>query len=43
MSDCLFCMIANKKIKTKIIFEDRKIMAFQDINPQDTRTFFTYS
>ncbi len=34
MSDCLFCMIANKKIKTKIIFEDRKIMAFQDINPQ---------
>ena len=23
-----------KKIKTKIIFEDRKIMAFQDINPQ---------
>lgn len=34
MEDCLFCKIVNKEIKSKIIFEDEKVLAFQDINPQ---------
>ncbi len=32
--DCLFCKIINKAIPTKIIFEDEKTLAFEDINPQ---------
>ncbi len=32
--DCIFCKIANKEISSNIIFEDDKIIAFHDINPQ---------
>ncbi|MCX5782074.1 MAG: histidine triad nucleotide-binding protein [Elusimicrobia bacterium] len=32
--DCLFCKIANKEIKSNIIFENDKLLAFSDINPQ---------
>ena len=31
---CLFCKIASKKIHAKIIYEDEKVIAFEDINPQ---------
>lgn len=34
MSDCLFCKIAEKKIPAKIVHEDDKCLAFDDINPQ---------
>ena len=34
MSDCLFCKIAEKKIPAKIVHEDDKCVAFDDINPQ---------
>ncbi len=34
MSDCLFCKIARKEIASKIIYEDRQVVAFEDINPQ---------
>jgi histidine triad (HIT) family protein len=34
MEDCLFCKIVNKKIPSELIFEDERIVAFNDINPQ---------
>lgn len=34
MSDCLFCRIAKKEIPAKIVFEDAKMLAFEDIRPQ---------
>ena len=34
MSDCLFCKIVEKKIPSKIVHEDDKTVAFEDINPQ---------
>ncbi len=33
MPDCLFCKIAEKKIPSKIVFEDADLVAFEDINP----------
>ena len=32
--DCLFCKIIDKKIPAKIVFEDRDVLAFEDIKPQ---------
>lgn len=32
--DCLFCKIINKEIKGDIVYENNKILAFRDINPQ---------
>ncbi|HDZ61546.1 MAG TPA: histidine triad nucleotide-binding protein [Nitrospirae bacterium] len=32
--DCLFCKIVAKKFPAKIIFEDEKMIAFEDVNPQ---------
>ena len=32
--DCLFCKIVAKDIPSDIIFENEKVMAFSDINPQ---------
>lgn len=32
--DCLFCKIANKEIPSDLIYEDDKVVAFNDINPQ---------
>jgi len=32
--DCLFCKIVRKEIPAKIVFEDNKILAFEDIKPQ---------
>ncbi len=34
MSDCIFCKIAEKKIPSKIVHEDDKAIAFEDVNPQ---------
>jgi histidine triad (HIT) family protein len=34
IADCLFCKIAEKKIPSKIVYEDDDVFAFEDINPQ---------
>jgi histidine triad (HIT) family protein len=34
MRDCIFCRIAEKKIPSKIVFEDESVLAFEDTNPQ---------
>jgi histidine triad (HIT) family protein len=34
MPDCLFCKIARREIPGTIVFEDDRILAFNDINPQ---------
>jgi histidine triad (HIT) family protein len=33
-ADCLFCKIADKKIPSKIVYEDADVFAFEDISPQ---------
>lgn len=32
--DCLFCAIAEQKIDSDILYEDDRVVAFSDINPQ---------
>jgi histidine triad (HIT) family protein len=32
--NCIFCRIVNKEIPAKIVYEDDKVLAFHDINPQ---------
>jgi histidine triad (HIT) family protein len=34
MEDCLFCKIVNKQIPSEIVFENEKVLAFKDIDPQ---------
>ena len=34
MADCLFCKIVNREIPASIVYEDERILAFNDINPQ---------
>ena len=34
MSDCLFCKIAAGETPSKKVFEDDRMLAFEDINPQ---------
>ncbi len=34
MVDCIFCQIAQKKIPAEIVYEDKKIIAFNDVNPK---------
>jgi histidine triad (HIT) family protein len=34
MSDCLFCKIINREIPGSIVYEDDRVLAFNDINPQ---------
>ena len=34
MSQCLFCKIINKEIKSDIVYEDDDLLVFKDINPQ---------
>jgi histidine triad (HIT) family protein len=34
MLECIFCKIAKKEIPAEIIYEDEKVVAFKDINPQ---------
>lgn len=33
MSECIFCKIANKEEPAKIVYEDERIIAFEDIHP----------
>ena len=32
--DCIFCKIASKEINSEIIYEDDKIIAFNDLDPK---------
>jgi histidine triad (HIT) family protein len=32
--NCIFCRIASKEIPAKIVYEDDRVLAFHDINPQ---------
>jgi histidine triad (HIT) family protein len=34
MPDCLFCKIIDRKIPASIVYEDDRVLAFNDINPQ---------
>ena len=34
VSECLFCQIVAKEVESDIIYEDEKVIAFKDINPQ---------
>jgi len=34
MEGCIFCKIINKEIPASMVFEDEKMIAFNDINPQ---------
>lgn len=34
MSDCLFCKIVSGEIPSKKVYEDDKILVFNDINPE---------
>lgn len=34
MDNCLFCKIVAKQIPATFVFEDEKVLAFRDINPQ---------
>ena len=34
MHDCLFCRIINREIPASIVYEDERVLAFNDINPQ---------
>src|SRR5262245_15223495 len=34
MTNCLFCKIINREIPASIVYEDQRVLAFNDINPQ---------
>src|SRR5436190_9679849 len=34
VSGCLFCKIIDRKIPASIVYEDDRVLAFNDINPQ---------
>jgi len=34
MDKCIFCMIVNGEIPSKVVFESENVVAFEDINPQ---------
>jgi histidine triad (HIT) family protein len=34
MSDCLFCRIVRRESPASIVYEDERVLAFNDINPQ---------
>lgn len=34
MEDCLFCKIVEKQIPSEIVFENDKVLAFKDVDPQ---------
>ena len=31
---CLFCKIINREVPASIVYEDERVLAFNDINPQ---------
>jgi len=34
VADCLFCKIINREIQGSVVYEDDRVLAFNDINPQ---------
>lgn len=34
MADCIFCMIANHEIPSNVAYEDDRLIAFHDLDPQ---------
>jgi histidine triad (HIT) family protein len=34
MSDCIFCKIVRKEIPSRVVYEDDRVLAFEDINPK---------
>ncbi len=34
MSGCIFCKIVAGQIKAQVVFEDERVLAFRDLNPQ---------
>jgi histidine triad (HIT) family protein len=34
MADCLFCGIVDGKIKANLVYQDERLVAFKDTNPQ---------
>jgi histidine triad (HIT) family protein len=34
VADCLFCKIINREIQGAVVYEDDRVLAFNDINPQ---------
>jgi histidine triad (HIT) family protein len=34
MADCLFCKMVAGDIKPNVVYEDKELLAFRDINPQ---------
>ena len=34
MADCIFCKIGRKEIPSKLVYEDRQVVAFEDLAPQ---------
>ena len=34
MSDCLFCRVIAREVPGAIVYEDERLVAFKDINPQ---------
>jgi histidine triad (HIT) family protein len=34
MNDCLFCKIATHQIPSKVVYEDDRLLAIEDVNPQ---------
>lgn len=34
MSECIFCKIIDRKIPARIVYEDERALAFEDVNPQ---------
>ena len=34
MADCLFCKIVKREIPGSIVYEDDRVLAFNDLNPQ---------
>jgi histidine triad (HIT) family protein len=34
MADCLFCRVVRREIPASIVYEDDRMLAFNDINPQ---------
>ncbi|RCX13786.1 histidine triad (HIT) family protein [Anaerobacterium chartisolvens] len=34
MDDCIFCKIINRELPSTVVYEDDRVMAFKDINPE---------
>jgi histidine triad (HIT) family protein len=34
MADCLFCRVVRKEIPSSVVYEDDRLLVFNDINPQ---------